>query len=82
MATATKKQSASTVRNVLQSITVGREGKPFTPPVGQPFEFTAEEIAQIERMNPAAISTAITLDASDPAVAEVVSGATGGESGL
>lgn len=71
----TKKQAVSNVRNVLQSITVGRDGKAVTPMIGQPFEFTADEIAQIEKMNPMAISTVITLDASDPAVAEAVSGA-------
>lgn len=71
MATAPKK-SASNVRNVLQSITVGRDGKPITPTIGQPFEFTADEIAQIERMNPSAISTAIVLDATDPAAVQAV----------
>lgn len=85
MATAPKSTPApSLVRNVMQSVTVARDGKPFTPTIGQPFEFTADEIKQIERMNPAAVSSMIVMDASDPAVAQVVSGSSSsaGESSL
>ncbi len=64
--------SPSLVRTVLQSVTVGRDGKLMTLPIGQPFEFTADEIAQIEAMNPAAISTQVILDTADAAAAAKV----------
>jgi hypothetical protein len=73
-----KKPATSLVRTVLQSVTVGRDGKSVTLPVGQPFEFTADEIEQIEKMNPTAISTQVVLDTSDAAAAaEVVKAVTG-----
>lgn len=46
----------------LQSIVVQRDGKSFTPPIGQPFDFTKEEVDQIERMAPEAISTEAVVD--------------------
>ena len=63
MATAPKKAS-STVRVPMQSVTVHRNGKSVTPDIGKPFEFTAEELEQIEAANPAAVSTQGTVDVS------------------
>ena len=43
------------IRIPVQTITVGRDGKNIVPTIGQPFNFTAEEIEQIESSNPAAV---------------------------
>lgn len=43
------------IRIPVQTITVGREGKNIVPTIGQPFDFTDEEIKQIETSNPAAV---------------------------
>ena len=37
------------------SVTVARDGKTITPPVGQPFDFTQEEIDQANEARPGAI---------------------------
>lgn len=60
----TKKAAASNIRVPLQNITVSRDGKSVSLDIGKPFEFTAEEIEQIERANPDAISTQATVDTS------------------
>lgn len=73
----TRSSAPSLMRTVMQSVIVGRDGELICPPVGQPFEFTANEIAQIERANPAAISTIATLDMSDEVTAGAVKAATG-----
>lgn len=54
--------AASTLRVPMQSVTVVRDGAAMTPTIGTPFEFTADEIEQIERMNPAAISAMASVD--------------------
>lgn len=69
--------TASTVRTVLQSVTVGRGGQVVSPSIGQPFEFTADEIEQIEKMNPGAVSTVVSLDVADPNAAAAVQSAAG-----
>lgn len=51
-------------RTPLQSVVVMREGKMVTPPLEQPFEFTKEEIDQIEAVNPAALSVMTQVDMS------------------
>lgn len=56
-----------TKRIPVQTITVVRDGKNFIPPIGKPFDFTDEEMADIERLNPAAIREAVN---EDPAAAE------------
>lgn len=43
------------IRIPVQTITVGRDGKNVIPTIGQPFDFTDEEIKQIEASNPAAV---------------------------
>ena len=58
-------------RTPKQTVVVMRDGKSVTPPIGEPFEFTKEEVEQIEAMNPDAISTEATVDltqadAADP----------------
>jgi hypothetical protein len=71
----------SLVRTVMQSITLGRDGKVVNPTVGQTFEFTAEEIEQIEKANPAAISVIATLDLSNEVAADAVKAASSEQSG-
>ncbi|WP_438861427.1 DUF7443 domain-containing protein, partial [Lactococcus petauri] len=39
-------------RTPLQSIVVVRDGKSMSPPIGAPFDFSAEEVEQIEAMSP------------------------------
>jgi len=53
----------SLLRTPLQSVVVVRDKKAVVPPLGQPFEFTAEEVEQIEAANPNAISDQITVSA-------------------
>jgi hypothetical protein len=67
----------SLMRTVMQSVTVGRNGQVVVPTIGYPFEFTADEIAQIEKANPAAISTIATLDLTDEVTADAVKTAAG-----
>lgn len=64
------------LRTPIQTITVAREvvtskdekGKDIkqrvavTPPLNEPFDFTDDEIAQIEAMNPNALSIMATVD--------------------
>lgn len=52
----------SNTRVCVQSVTVMRDGKPFSPAVGAPFDFTKDELADIERMNPDAITKQVTVD--------------------
>ena len=63
------------LRTPLQSVVVQREGKSVVPPIGYAFEFTADEVKQIEAMAPQAISREIVLDAADPAAAAAVTNA-------
>lgn len=62
---AKSKPSSTALRTPLQSVVVFRNEKPVVPPIGQPFEFTAEEVAQIEASNPAAISDQVTISADE-----------------
>lgn len=48
-----------------QTITVVRSGKLVNPKIGEPFEFTADEIAQIERLNAAALSKTRVVAVAD-----------------
>lgn len=52
-------------RTAVQTITVVRDGKTVTPTIGKPFNFTEDEIEQIEAMNPDAISTKIEVEVED-----------------
>lgn len=51
-------------RTPMQSVIVTRDKKRVTPEIGKPFEFTAHEIAEIDAMNPDALSTLATVDVS------------------
>lgn len=63
----------STIKRVpLQSVVVMRDGQSVVPPIGQVFEFTADEVAQLERMNPDAISAQATVDAEQAPAAVTV----------
>lgn len=55
----------SVKRTPVQSIVLYRDGKTFIPPVDKVFEFTAEEVADIERVNPGAFSTQATVNVDD-----------------
>ena len=70
--------ASSNTRIVKQTVVVGRpKGFPdhdkgekeivaYTPPLEKPFEFTADELKQIEKANPAAVSTkAEEVDVAD-----------------
>lgn len=56
----------------LISITVHRDKKPVTPPVGRAFDFTVEEIDEIEQMMPGALRNPVNEApvAAAPAAAE------------
>ena len=56
------------IRIPVQTITVGRDGKNIVPTIGQPFNFTAEEIEQIESSNPAAVRNPVVEAAVRPVV--------------
>lgn len=45
-----------------QTVVVVRDGKSVTAPIGEPFDFTEEEVSQIEAMNPDAISAEAKVD--------------------
>lgn len=62
---ATAKADKPVILVPLQTIVVFRDSKPHTPPVGTPFEFTADEAAQIQKMNPGAVSDKAVVDAAD-----------------
>lgn len=53
------------LRTPMQSVVVIRDKKRVTPEIGKPFEFTKEEVAEIEEMNPDALSTLATVDVSE-----------------
>lgn len=54
------------------SVTVHRDGKNFTPPVGVPFDFTAEEIAEVEAHSEVAlrdpVNEGVALSETDASV--------------
>lgn len=52
-------------RTPLQSICVQRDGASVVPPIGIPFDFTADEVKQIEAMNPDAISTEAMVNVAE-----------------
>lgn len=64
------------IRIPVQTITVGRDGKNIVPTIGQPFNFTAEEIEQIESSNPAAVRNPVVE--AEPVVEQVEAKATKG----
>lgn len=66
--------SSEVIRTPMQTVVVQRNGESVVPTIGHPFSFTKDEVEQIERMNPSAISKDIVLDADDPAVKAAVTG--------
>ena len=58
-------------RIVLETIRVIRDKKTVTPPIGQVFDFTAEEIAQIKAVRPQAFRTVVIEDPELAAAAKV-----------
>lgn len=61
----------SNTRTPLQSVVVFRDGKQLSPPLNIPFEFTAEEIEQIEAVNPDALSTLAVVDVTKKSEADL-----------
>lgn len=51
-------------RIVKDTIVLYREGKQVVPEVGKLFDFTAEELSNINKANPAAVEHIITADAA------------------
>lgn len=49
----------------LQSIVVQRKGVAFSPPIGEAFEFTADEVKTITAVNPDAIGTEAVVDVAE-----------------
>lgn len=49
----------------LQSVVVQRDGNNVVPPIGAVFEFTDQEVADIESANPDALSATIAVAADD-----------------
>jgi hypothetical protein len=47
---------------VLKRVIVGRDSKRLEPPIGKAFEFTDEELENIERVNPTALRDAVNED--------------------
>lgn len=58
-------------RIVLETVRVIRDKKTVTPPIGQVFDFTAEEISQIKAVRPQAIRTVVIEDPELAAAAKV-----------
>ena len=56
--------SKTLTRVPMQSILVIRANKRVYPEIGKPFDFTAEEVEQIEAGAPEALSTMATVDVS------------------
>lgn len=54
----------------LQSITLIRDKKVFMPPIGEAFDFTDDEVAQIEKMNPDAIGEVASVNVAKAEKAE------------
>lgn len=47
---------------VLKRLIIARDGKRMEPPIGKAFEFTDEELENIERVNPGALRDAVNED--------------------
>lgn len=52
------------LRVPVQSVRVIRDGKSVEPTIGEPFDFTEDEVAGIEKANPDAITSEGTVDLS------------------
>lgn len=52
-------------RTVLEGIIVHRNGKSVTPPLHQPFDFTADEVKELNKLRPQAISTQLVVEIMD-----------------
>jgi len=59
-------------RIVAQTVILQREGVAVTPAVGSTYDFTAEEIKTIERLNPEALEKVIAKDGAADASADSV----------
>lgn len=54
----------------VQTIIVNREGKNIRPPIGKPFDFTPEELDDIMRVNPAAVTKIENVEINDDSEAK------------
>lgn len=57
----------------LQSITLIRDKKVVNPTIGEAFDFTDDEVAQIEKMNPDAIGEVASVNVAKAEKAEKAS---------
>jgi len=53
------------IRVPLQSVVVHRNKQAVVPPLDKPFDFTEDEIVQIEAVNPTALSDVVTVPVSE-----------------
>lgn len=53
----------------VQTIVVKRDGQTVVPKIGKPFDFTDDELADIEKLNPSAVRTLVneTVEPAAPA---------------
>ena len=58
------------IRIPVQGLILARDGVRIVPVIGEPFEFTDEELAQIEKSAPKAIRAAVVEKPAPPAVVE------------
>lgn len=63
----------------VQGVYVHRDGKTVAAPIGEPFDFTDEEVADIQALNPSAIREPIN---ETPAPAKKAVAASKGNDGL
>jgi hypothetical protein len=57
--------SKTVTRVPTQSVLVIRDGQRVYPEIGKPFEFTADEVKQLERGAPEALSTLAMVDVTE-----------------
>lgn len=65
----------------VQSIVVVRDGKQITPDLDKPFNFTAQEVEDIERVNPSAMRKPIVEKSAEVEKTEAKTPAAGKRAG-
>lgn len=55
-------------RITLQTVVLWRDGKQVVPQINKPFDYTTDELANIEKLNPDAIGKIINSDGNDTLV--------------
>lgn len=60
-------------RLVLQTILLDRKGESVRPTIGQPFDFKAEELEMISKLNPDAVGKIVSAGGDDNSNVETIS---------